>query len=115
MRVQYEDTEDVIAESGKQAQTRRRAERVDSVLSEAWSRGKWLLGLLVLQSMSSIVLDSLSRLATRPPGDHPVSDDARRGGRQCWQPERDQGVCTWRCTRLRADNVVAHAADRAYA
>ena len=62
LRVQYQDTEDVIAESAKQAQTRRRAERVDSVLSEAWSRGKWLLGLLVLQSMSSIVLDSYQDL-----------------------------------------------------
>jgi Mg/Co/Ni transporter MgtE len=34
----------------------------DDVLAEAWSRGKWLLGLLVLQSMSSVVLDKYQDL-----------------------------------------------------
>lgn len=33
-----------------------------SVAAEAWSRGRWLLGLLVLQSMSSFVLDSYQDL-----------------------------------------------------
>jgi Mg/Co/Ni transporter MgtE len=61
--VQYTDSEeDTIAESAKQAAARKRAEKLDSVLSEAWSRGKWLLGLLVLQSMSSVVLDSYHEL-----------------------------------------------------
>jgi hypothetical protein len=31
-------------------------------VAEAWSRGRWLLGLLVLQSMSSFVLDSYQDL-----------------------------------------------------
>jgi hypothetical protein len=31
-------------------------------VEEAWSRGRWLLGLLVLQSMSSFVLDSYQEL-----------------------------------------------------
>lgn len=38
-----------------------RARRAD-VFSEAWSRGKWLLGLLVLQSSSSFVLDHYQKL-----------------------------------------------------
>ncbi|PRW55900.1 Magnesium transporter [Chlorella sorokiniana] len=33
-----------------------------SAAEEAWSRGRWLLGLLVLQSMSSVVLDSYQEL-----------------------------------------------------
>ena len=33
-----------------------------SVVEEAWSRGRWLLGLLVLQSSSSFVLDSYQEL-----------------------------------------------------
>lgn len=33
-----------------------------SAADEAWSRGRWLLGLLVLQSMSSFVLDSYQDL-----------------------------------------------------
>eukprot|EP00884_Botryococcus_braunii_P011280 jgi/Botrbrau1/20152/Bobra.0173s0054.1 len=33
-----------------------------SVFAETWSRGRWLLGLLVLQSMSSFVLDSYQQL-----------------------------------------------------
>lgn len=32
------------------------------VLEEAWSRGRWLLGLLVLQSMSSVVLENYQQL-----------------------------------------------------
>ncbi|CAK0758335.1 hypothetical protein CVIRNUC_002612 [Coccomyxa viridis] len=36
--------------------------RETEVVSEAWSRGRWLLGLLVLQSMSSFVLDSYQEL-----------------------------------------------------
>ena len=61
--MQWQDSEDdVIAESAKQVQARKRAEQLDSVLSEAWSRGKWLLGLLVLQSMSSVVLDKYQAL-----------------------------------------------------
>ncbi|KAK9868047.1 hypothetical protein WJX84_002663 [Apatococcus fuscideae] len=32
------------------------------VLREAWTRGRWLLGLLVLQSMSSVVLDRYQEL-----------------------------------------------------
>ncbi|KAK9822238.1 hypothetical protein WJX81_004024 [Elliptochloris bilobata] len=36
--------------------------RDTEVVSEAWSRGRWLLGLLVLQSMSSFVLDSYQDL-----------------------------------------------------
>jgi hypothetical protein len=61
--VQYDTTDDdPIAETGKQAAARRRAERVDSILAETWSRGKWLLGLLVLQSMSSVVLDNYQDL-----------------------------------------------------
>ena len=33
-----------------------------SAAEEAWSRGRWLLGLLVLQSMSSFVLDGYQEL-----------------------------------------------------
>ena len=33
-----------------------------TVVDEVWSRGKWLLGLLVLQSTSSFVLDSYQQL-----------------------------------------------------
>ena len=29
----------------------------DQVISEAWTRGRWLLGLLILQSLSSVVLN----------------------------------------------------------
>ena len=36
--------------------------RERSAAAEAWSRGRWLLGLLVLQSMSSFVLDSYQDL-----------------------------------------------------
>lgn len=34
----------------------------EMLLSEAWNRGRWLLGLLVLQSMSSFVLDWYQQL-----------------------------------------------------
>lgn len=33
-----------------------------SVIDEVWSRGRWLLGLLVLQSTSSFVLDSYQQV-----------------------------------------------------
>lgn len=33
-----------------------------SAVDEAWSRGRWLLGLLLLQSLSSFVLDSYQQL-----------------------------------------------------
>ncbi len=32
------------------------------IIDEAWTRGRWLLGLLVLQSTSSLILDSYQEL-----------------------------------------------------
>lgn len=60
--VQDTNERDVIAASARRVADKPGSSIADSVLSEAWSRGKWLLGLLVLQSMSSVVLDSYQQL-----------------------------------------------------
>lgn len=53
---------DLIANSARRATVEAAPSQLDSIVSEAWSRGKWLLGLLILQSMSSVVLDSYQQL-----------------------------------------------------
>lgn len=47
---------DLFAQSARKVSARRAAAAQSIVLREAWTRGKWLLGLLALQSMSSVVL-----------------------------------------------------------
>jgi Mg/Co/Ni transporter MgtE len=49
--------DDVIASSAREMSERKSSKGQSNVVLEAWNRGKWLLGLLVLQSMSSVVLD----------------------------------------------------------
>eukprot|EP00892_Ulva_mutabilis_P007579 jgi/Ulvmu1/5193/UM021_0210.1 len=51
-----DDSDDIIAKSARAVGARKGGQDV-TVLDEAWSRGKWLLGLLFLQSASSIILD----------------------------------------------------------
>jgi hypothetical protein len=51
------DEGDTIAKSARDVFSQQSSACEDEVLSEAWSRGRWLLGLLILQSISSVVLD----------------------------------------------------------
>lgn len=53
---------DLLADSARAVAEKLPDSMRQDVLGEAWSRGKWLLGLLVLQSMSSVVLDSYQEL-----------------------------------------------------
>lgn len=53
---------DLLADSARAIAEKLPDSMRQDVLAEAWSRGKWLLGLLVLQSMSSVVLDSYQEL-----------------------------------------------------
>jgi hypothetical protein len=55
-----EDDSDYIARSASLPAKLKKSAAVgdqDLVLSEAWNRGRWLLGLLILQSLSSFVLN----------------------------------------------------------
>jgi Mg/Co/Ni transporter MgtE len=62
MSVQNLRDRDLIANGARRASVEAAPSQLDAIVSEAWSRGKWLLGLLILQSMSSIVLDSYQQL-----------------------------------------------------
>ena len=65
----------------------------DTVVGEAYTRGQWLLGLLVLQSSSSVVLQSKGSSQSSHPHSHHVRHTRLRPSSVCFIPPAPPNVC----------------------